>query len=462
MINRSKHWASRPSKSLLVLLVAIVASAGFFLVSAARQVQDGLALPPPLLTTLITPVIFGLVLLGLHMLLLWKNVRIEQVLLPSVGLLLALGLIMIWRLRGADGVIQQITRGLIPGAILIGAFIVRPRWVEWIRRNAIAISLVGLGLTFLTAFVGVQDETGARLALKLGPLPAIQTSELLKITLIIFLAWFIDREGEAVEGRALTIFGRWRLPPLRYFIPGALFAGLAILALVKMSDFGAVLIMAILFVSMLYAGFQSRTFFTVAVIGVGFAALAALLLLAFWQVPDVIRARFAAFLDPWSTAPLIVNGSPSGLTIAEGPGYQIQQSIYAMLAGGVTGSGLGFGYPQFVPLAQSDFIYAAILEEMGSAVGFAILAIYAVIILRLFRTAALLPHTQVFERLLLTGIAMHFFSQVLIMVGGTIDMMPLTGVTLPFLSLGGVSVLVNLFEVGLALAVVQRLEPEPV
>ncbi len=456
-MNVFKKWSSRPSETLLLLLIGVICAAGFFLVDAAHQVQNNLPMPPPLLATLLIPVLFALTLLALHLMMLWRGIAMEQVILPCAALLMALGLTMIWRLRGSEGVWQQMTRGFFPGVLLIGALVLRPRWVERIRQAAIPISLIGLALTVITAFIGVQDETGARLSIKLGPLPAIQTSELLKLALIIFLAWYIEREGEAAEGRAVILFGFLRLPPLRYFLPGALFAGLTILALVKMSDFGAVIIMAILFISMLYAGFQTRTFLTIALIGVAFALLAGLILYAFWHVPDVIRYRFEAFLNPWSTAPLLVNGKPNGLTIAEGPGYQIQQSIYALLAGGVTGTGLGFGYPQFIPLAHSDFIFAAILEEMGSATGLAILAVYAVLIIRMLRVAALLPRTQIFERLLLTGIAMHFFSQTLIMVGGTVDMLPMTGVTLPFLSLGGMALLVNLFEIGLALAIMQHM-----
>jgi cell division protein FtsW (lipid II flippase) len=340
--------------------------------------------------------------------------------------------------------------------------IARPRYMENIRQRAVWISGVGLLLTALTALFGTVDETGARLALKLGPLPAIQTSEILKVSLIIFLAWYIDHEGAAAEGRALTLFGRLRVPDVQYFLPGALFVGMASLALVRMSDFGAVLILGLLFVTMLYAGFETRTFLTVAAIGAGFAVLAGLVLATTWDVPATIQNRFLAFMDPWSSAPLLINGQPTGITIAEGPGYQIQQALYAMIAGGVTGAGLGFGTPQFVPLAHSDFIFAAILEEMGGAIGLAILALYGVVLLRLFRIAILLPHNQVFERLLLTGIGVHFFAQVLVMVGGTLNLMPLTGVTLPFLSQGGMAVLVNLLEIGLALALAQRLEARPI
>ena len=148
------------------------------------------------------------------------------------------------------------------------------------------------------------------------------------------------------------------------------------------------------------------------------------------------------------------------MTIAEGPGYQIQQSIYAIAAGGVTGTGLGFGSPEYVPLAQSDFIFAAILEEMGAVVGIAVLILFAILLLRILRIAMLLPSQQVFERLLLTGIGLHLFTQVFVMVGGTLNLLPLTGVTIPFLSLGGTALLINLAEIGVVLALAQRLEEE--
>src|SRR5690606_20157383 len=174
--------------------------------------------------------------------------------------------------------------------------------------------------------------------------------------------------------------------------------------------------------------------------------------------PDVILHRVAAFQDPWSEEPLIVNGQPSSITIAEGPGYQIQQAIYAIVAGGLTGTGLGFGTPYFVPLAHSDFIFAALVEEMGGLVALAVLAFFALIWLRTLRVAVMLPSGQVFERLLLVGISVHLFTQVFVMVGGTLNLMPLTGITVPFLSQGGVALLVNVTEIGFALAMAQRLE----
>lgn len=449
---------SRSIEAILLVLVFIILLLGFLMVTAAGQVQQGLNPLPALAGAVVPPLLAGAALVGLHFVLQARRMQVEQILLPLMGLLIAIGLTMIWRLRGSEGVWQQLTRGFFPGCIVIAALVLRPQLIEWMRRQAVAISLIGLVLPFLTAIFGVVDETGARLALKIGPLPPIQTSELIKVALIIFLAWYIEREGQEAEGRAKAFLGWLRLPAVRYFIPGGLFVALATLALVQMADFGAVLILGVLFIGMLYAGFETRIFATISAIGLVLALLVSLVLAFAWEVPAVIRYRFLAFRNPWSNAPVLENGVPTGITISEGPGYQIQQAVYAVISGGLTGTGLGYGSPEYVPLAHSDFIFAAIVEEMGAATGIAIIILFAVMLLRVFRISVLLPRGQVFERLLLVGIGLHLFTQVFVMVGGTLNLIPLTGVTIPFLSQGGMALLVNMTEVGIALAIAQRLE----
>ena len=454
---RRRKIAPRRIEALLLLFVFAVVTLGFVLVSAGLQVRQEqnplLALP----AALVFPLIFVVAFTSVHALLKLRRIEMEQLLLPLMALLCALGLVMIYRLMGGGGVWQQLMRGLLPGLVVVATLIIRPHWVERMRRLAVPVSVIGLLLSFATAFFGVVDETGARLALKLGPLPALQTSEILKVALIIFLAWYIEREGKEAEGRAHAI-GWLRLPAPRYFIPGGLFVAMGTLALVQMSDFGAVLILGVIFIGMLYAGFETRIFATIALIGVGFALLAGLVVGIAWEVPTLIRFRFLAFLDPWSEAMLTINGEPTGITVAQGPGYQIQQAIYALIAGGLTGTGLGFGTPEYIPLAHSDFIFAAMLEEMGVVIGIAILIVFVILLLRLLRLAAILPPEQTFERLLLTGISIHLFTQLFIMVGGTINLIPVTGVTIPFLSLGGMAMLINVTEIGIALALVRRLE----
>ncbi len=460
MSTRQKPWILRTwrqTEASLLVVVVVIAFLGFALVEGAARIQQGLPPLPLPVEVLQPPAVLALALIGLHLLLRQRGTETEQLILPIVGLLLALGLTMIWRLRGADGVWQQISRGLLPGTVLAAIVIARPALIERVRREwPLVVSLGGLALLMLTAFFGVVDESGARLALKLGPLPPVQTSEIIKLSLIIFLAWYIESEWEEAEARAIDL-GWVKLPALRYFVPGVLFVLLAILALVKMADLGAILILGSLFVAMLYAGFQPRILVPIATIGLLLSVAAGVLLALVWEVPDVVQQRVAAFQDPWSEEPLIVNGEPTGLTIAEGPGYQIQQAVYATVAGGLSGTGLGFGSPQNIPLAHSEFILAAIVEELGIITGLALLALFVVLCWRILRLAMLLPEAQMFERLLLVGIGVHFFTQVLIMGAGTFNLLPLTGITVPFLSLGGVALMVNLLEVGLALALAQRL-----
>lgn len=449
----SIRWRFR--EAILLLIILLIAAVGFVSVSAADLYRAG---KDPLegLQSALTPVlIIAVAFIALHVTLSLRRSSFDQVILPITALIFVIGMVMIWRLRGADGVEQQVVRGLLPGAAVAIALAAWPPLIEHIRRLAVPIGLGGLALLFITAVVGVQDETGARLSIKLGPLPAVQTSELIKIALIIFLAWYIEREGRAAEGRAHSLLW-FRLPALRYIAPAALFVGAATLALVRMSDFGAVLILAALFVAMLFTGFETRIFVTIAALGLVMGLAVGLVLSQTWHVPATIQYRYLAFRNPWSGQMM-----PNGYTIAEGPGYQIQQAVYAIIAGGVSGTGLGMGLPGFIPLAQSDFILAAIMEEMGSAIGVAVLALYAVLVLRILRVALALPRGQVFERLLLVGIGVHFFTQAFIMAGGTLDLLPLTGVTLPFLSLGGISLTVNLAEVGMALALMQRVDRRP-
>ena len=455
---RKEQAVARPVEGMALILIAIFTLLAFFSANVALQVRQGLSPWGSLLGALLPPLLTIVTFTVFHHFLGWQKLQSEQILYPVVCLLFSVGLVVIWRLRGAEGAWQQILRGLILGIILVGLLVARPLWIERIRRWAIVICLVGLALPVLTGLFGSVDETGARLALKIGSLPAIQTSEPLKLVLIIFLAWFIEQQGRAAEGRAHILFGWLRLPALKYFVPGVLFVVLATCALVLMSDYGAVLILGFIFIGMLYVGFETRTFLTVLAISIILVLMMSLVLSVLWEVPAVIQYRFQAYQDPWSREMIMVNGQPSGVTIADGPGYQIQQAIYAITAGGITGSGLGFGSPDYVPLAHSDFIMAAVVEELGAIIGAAILILFAVLLMRIFRVVFQLPPGQVFERLLLVGIGIHLFTQVFVMAGGTLNLLPVTGVTIPFLSLGGMAVVTNMVEIGLVLALIRRQE----
>jgi cell division protein FtsW (lipid II flippase) len=450
--------APRLIEATALTMIAVIVVLAFLSVAAATQLRLGNNPASALPAALGPSTLIILLLVGFHIFLRALRMKSEQIIWPTVSLLFVIGATMIWRLRGSEIVYQQILRGLLPGILLAGLLVAKPGLIESIRRRGPLIGLIGLLLPIITSLFGVVDETGARLALKLGPLPAIQTSELIKLAMIIFLAWYVEEQGRAAEGRAQPFLGWLRIPALQYFIPGVLFVSVASLAMVWMSDYGAVLILGFIFIAILFAGFETRIFYSVTAIGLVLATLMGLILSFTWEVPTVIQYRFMAFLNPWSTDTIIVNGQSAGITISEGPGYQIQQSIYAVISGGITGRGLGFGSPDYVPLAHSDFIFAAVIEELGSIIGLAVLFLFAVLLIRIFRGVILLPSGQIFERLLMVGIGAHLFTQVFIMAGGTLNLFPVTGVTVPFLSQGGVALSVNLLEIGMVLAILRRLE----
>lgn len=447
----------RSTEITLIILVGLIIVLGFALTTAVLRTTIDTAETGWGGVIIVPAVVIG-GLFAVHLFLIRKAGSQEQLIWPITGLLVAIGMMLLWRLLGPDAVWQQLMRGWLPGVIVAAVLVLKPSIVEKIRRHwAFYIGGMGLVLILLTAFLGVADESGARLSLKLGPLPSIQTTEFVKLSLIIFLAWYIERVGEAAEGRA-KVLGWLRLPAVKYFIPGLLFVFLATLALVRMSDYGAVPILAGLFVIMFYTGFQTRTFLTTALIGLALSVVAGAGLALVWDAPPTIQERLLAFNDPWSEEEVIINGQPTGVTVSDGPGYQTQQAIYAIVAGGISGTGLGYGTPYYVPLVHSDYIFAALVEELGLAIALAILTFFAILFLRMLRLAIALPERQVFERLLLVGITVHLMFQILIMIGGTINLIPPTGVTVPFLSQGGAALTVNLIEIGLVLALATRLD----
>ncbi len=444
---------ARQSERTLLLIVAAFVLLGFVIVTFVQQSLDVEVAP---FWTFATPIVIIGLLAAAHLLLTYQKVTDAPLLLPIIGLLMGIGLILLQRLF-PEAARSQLLRGFVPGMIGLMLLIRFPQVVESLRRDwPMTVSLIGLVLLLATAFFGRIDETGTRLALQIGSLPAIQTTEAIKVALIVFLAWYIESEGEAAERHAFKFAGL-SLPPLRYFLPSLTFVAIATLALVKMSDFGAILILTGIFLAMLYIGFNQRIFFTIMGIAVAAGLIVGIALFAVWDVPATIQQRVIAFRDPFSTEELVLNGQPQGYSIALGPGYQSVQGIQAIINGGFLGTGLGWGVPENVPLSYSDFIFAALVEELGAAGGFAVLLLFGLLIMRIVRLAMLLPAGQIFERLLLVGIAAHFLTQVLVMVGGTVLLLPVTGVTIPFVTLGGMALLVNLLEMGIVFALAQRI-----
>jgi cell division protein FtsW (lipid II flippase) len=306
-----------------------------------------------------------------------------------------------------------------------------PGDLRWLRRYRYTWLAAGLALTALTLVFGV-NPSGAGDELWLGCCGLyLQPAEILKLLLVVFLASYLsDRQEQLFETRP----GGWGAPPatpqsLQYFLPMLVMWGFSALILVSQRDLGMSTLFFGVFVAMLYLA-SGRLFYVVA--GAVLLALAAVM---GYFLFDVVRLRVEAWWNPWA--------DPSGRS------FQIVQSLIAVAAGGIIGRGPGLGTPALIPVAHSDFIFAALAEEWGLVGVLAAVGLVAAVVFRGLRVAAEVPSR--FGQLLASGLATLVGLQALLIMGGVIKLTPLTGVTLPFLSYGGSSLVSAFILVGLLL-----------
>ncbi len=371
---------------------------------------------------------FALFLIVAHGWLTYRYPAGDQILLPIAATLCAVGQLMITRLEPELAVRQSLWVG-VGFAAMIGTLVLLPS-VAWLRRYRYLWAGVGLTLVLSTFVLGVDPNgSGARLWLGFGGV-LFQPSEVLKILLVIFFASYLDDHRELLTFAGPRI-GPLRLPPLPYLAPlGAMFL-LSVLVLLLQRDLGAALLFFSVFLAMLYVA-SGRALYVVA--GLSLFVLGALLM---YQVFGHVKIRVDTWLDPWATS--------------ETTGYQLVQALTALASGGLIGEGLTFGFPEYVPAVHTDFIIAAIGEELGLTGALAVVALYALLVSRGCKIA--IESRDTFAALLAAGLTAVVGIQALVILGGTLKLMPLTGVTLPLLSYGGSSVLANFIIVGLLLAI---------
>ncbi len=381
---------------------------------------------------------FFAICLAAHVFLRVRLPNADPYLFPLVALLSAIGLVMLYRID--EDLARDQANWFVVGLVLFMATIVFLKDYHVLERYRYVIVTAGLILLMLPRVPGVGAQVnGAYLGVDIGPL-AFQPAEFGKLAVVIFLASYLREKREVLVVGARRIAGV-TLPPLKHLGPMLVVWGAAMVLLVFIRDLGSSLMFFGAFLALIYAATNRVSFVVIGLV---------MFLAGAWFFASTVghvQDRIDIWLDPYS--------DPSG------NGYQVLQSMFAQADGGLFGQGIGEsllrptqGGPPLIPEVQTDFIYALIVNELGLFGGCGVILIYALIAARGFKTAVIAPDG--FSKLLAAGLTAVFALQAFVIIGGVIRVIPLTGVTLPFISYGGSSVLANMVLLALLLLISDR------
>ena len=368
---------------------------------------------------------WGIVIVLLHIQTRRRLPEADPYLLPLAALLTGWGILTIFRLNPTFGIRQTVWL-LVVGLILVFGLRISPD-LRFLHRYKYIWLTGGLLLTALTLIFGT-DPGGGNEKAWLGCCGVyLQPSEPLKLLLIVYLAaYLVDRLP-------------FSLRPIPLLIPTAVVLGLALLLLLVQHDLGTASIFIFLYTIVLFVATGKKRVLLISLVGLLIAGAAGYFLF------DVVRLRVEAWLNPWL--------DPSGRS------FQIVQSLMAVANGGTSGRGPGLGSPGLVPVAISDFVFVAIAEETGLVGSLGLLALVSFFVSRSLRIA--LRASDGFRRILAAGLAAYFGAQTILIIGGNIRLLPLTGVTLPFVSYGGSSLLTSFLALLILLFISNQAEDEP-
>jgi peptidoglycan glycosyltransferase len=404
---------TRRSTELGLIILAALITGGAYALTALGRTST---LPADLLPFLI--VIVGLLIVA-HLATRAFAPGADGTLLPLAALLNGLGYVMIARVDKDLAGLQATWTFVGIGAYVATLLLVRR--VPDLARYKWTLAIVGFLLLVLPSApgIGFGAADGARLWVSIGPVN-FQPGEFAKIALALFFAAYLT------EHRELLATGTWKLGPLHLPEPKHLaplfIAWLAsLVVMVSQKDLGSSLLFFALFVVLLWVATERLSWL---LIGTGLFAAGAF---AAWRMLPNVHDRVSIWLDPWSQR--------------NGKGFQLVQSVFALAWGKLTGSGLGLGDPTRIPAVKNDFIFAAFGEELGLLGGTAIIVAYLLMVGSGLRIAIQAERT--FEKLLATGLTTIIGVQAFVIIGGVTRVVPLTGVTLPFVSYGGSSLVAN-------------------
>ncbi|HKH11233.1 MAG TPA: FtsW/RodA/SpoVE family cell cycle protein [Rubrobacter sp.] len=410
-----------------MILALLITTLGF----ATLIFAQGATSPPLIYGAYYAGTLFALYL-GVRLMLPHSDV----LLLPLVTMLTGLGLVMIFRLTynvdGKEGLtITQAVWILIGSGtmfLLVLFFRNYHRLFDYkYLLAAVAVLLIASTFTPLG-----YEVNGARLWVSLGPV-GFQPSEFARIALIVFFAGYLAETRDLLAATSRTILGV-QIPALKYFGPVALVWAASLGLLVFEKDLGSSLLFFAVPLLMLYAATGRTAYVLLGTVLFSVGSFLAFLLF------DHVKVRVRAWLDPWA--------------YPDTDGFQILQSIFNISDGGLLGTGLGAGFAQTIPEVETDFVFSAVASELGLLGSSAVLLAFLAFVYRGTKIALLADDDA--SKLLAFGLTAMFAIQTLVIVGGVTKAIPLTGITLPFVSYGGSSVVGNFILTGLLLLISER------
>jgi cell division protein FtsW (lipid II flippase) len=353
----------------------------------------------------------------------------DPYLLPMAGLLTAIGVTEIYRLGPSDAFKQGLW--IVIGVALFALALFGLRRDYRVLENYKYLFGIGaIVLLFLPRFPGIGETVnGARLWVRVGPME-FQPGEFAKIFLIVFLAGYLREKREVLAQGRLKDMG-----PLLVIWGGCM------LVLVSSNDLGSALLYYGIFLSMLYIATARLSF---VVVGIGLFLAGGFV--AYEKIPHV-QERVTIWLHPWTSSPVYCPQTGTMALRQDCESYQLVKSLYSIANGGFGGAGLGKGTftttdgKALIPYVNSDFIYSALAQELGLIGASALLLVFMLFVARGMKIA--LQADDGFSKLLAAGLTFGFALQTFIIVGGVLRLIPLTGITLPFVSYGGSSVVAN-------------------
>lgn len=386
---------------------------------------------------------YGLLFVGLflavHLLLRLAAPYADPYLLPLTALLSALGIMMIYRIDPDLAAAQ--TTWLLVGLGLLTAIVVLVRNYRKLDNYIYLLGVLGV-IMLIVAIVFGHEINGARLWLKVGGF-SIQPGEFSKVLITIFLAGYLNSNRELLSTSTWRVL-RVPMPPLKYLGPLVTMWGMSFALLLLMNDLGSSLLFFGIFLAMIYVATGRLTYPVIGgLLFMGGAWLA-------YNLKPTVQIRVSTWLNPWQDV--------------MDTGYQIAQSLFAIGDGGLFGTGLGKGYLLFangdpiIPALHTDFIFSAIAEELGLAGATALIVLFMVFCYRAFKIA--IDSDDGFSKLLAAGLASGFALQTFVILGGVMKLIPLTGITLPFVSYGGSSIVANFAALALLLLISNRTNKE--